>query len=660
MNNTAQQQGVTSLSTSASGNGAVMIVGIDTETGRRPGDVHHGEISYWANVIQTGLLAFVSNGKTDILVVGGHGHNSDVKDFWTQVGTALNLGVTFKHRDISGTGPIRNVNFSDFALLVVATDDAGKKKPSPNAKGALQQDELDALNNRQSDVTDFLCKGGALFASSCHLTNPYAYISKFGNVGISETKGNGANPTAAGIAVGLGVTDMPDGPWHIQFTSFPGYLKPLSTDKKTSNINAIGGINLSQLSVELSFPKSEYCLKDPILADTTGSVGAAKHFWSIQESDVNWNRFGEEISEWFDGSPTNINLSDFAKSKNLTLKCHTYYRIKLALAGLCTEWLETTRLIRIICPEVDAGPDKCVACDGGTASLGLNKVDASIRYQWMPAIGLNQADIANPVHQNYTGKYPITYTVTATDLNGCSNSDEVTLFCKPPTLELTMTSTCCEVHLKANGQNYSKIEWSTGEAGVDEISTTRSGEFTVTATNACGSVSQSIKSDGAQNMRGEFNTVKYDGVFFPPNGDSNFKNKLYIIDILNGNGVQGTPNSYNASQYKIEIRNRWGILIKTIESSVSCAGFNNWDVSWDGTTDQGDLVEHGAYYFLLWFKNCDYADWTHPKVRTWIPTACIKWFTLFGKKLWCTKHDPAGPTASDILMTSGVVNVWYP
>ncbi len=71
-------------------------------------------------------------------------------------------------------------------------------------------------------------------------------------------------------------------------------------------------------------------------------------------------------------------------------------------------------------PIVDAGPD-VTRCPGATIPL---QATGGTTYAWTPATGLSNPAIANPLA---TPLVNTTYTVTATDLNGCANSDQVTV-----------------------------------------------------------------------------------------------------------------------------------------------------------------------------------------------------------------------------------------
>lgn len=75
-------------------------------------------------------------------------------------------------------------------------------------------------------------------------------------------------------------------------------------------------------------------------------------------------------------------------------------------------------------PVVNAGPDR-VIIKGETATLEAKATGESLSFVWTPSQFLNNATLLNPIA---TPDKNITYTLTATSVGGCSNSD--TLFIK--------------------------------------------------------------------------------------------------------------------------------------------------------------------------------------------------------------------------------------
>ena len=173
-----------------------------------------------------------------------------------------------------------------------------------------------------------------------------------------------------------------------------------------------------------TLPKTEYCAGETIIADGSPSQNETNNFWSIQESDQNWNRYGPERMGWFTGPAGIKNLTQFGGVKNFTFKCNTYYRVKLAVAGCGSSWNETTQLIHVSCP--DAGPDRRVCC-GSQYPVQIGSAGIpGVTYSWTSSPAGFTSSLANPmVHPSGT----TTYTLTSTGSGGCTTTDSVTLTC---------------------------------------------------------------------------------------------------------------------------------------------------------------------------------------------------------------------------------------
>jgi gliding motility-associated-like protein len=75
-------------------------------------------------------------------------------------------------------------------------------------------------------------------------------------------------------------------------------------------------------------------------------------------------------------------------------------------------------------PIIDAGNDAEI-CAGPTVQLGAS---GAVTYEWSPTTGLNDGSIADPI---FSGTSTTTFTVTGTDANGCSDTDDVTVTVNP-------------------------------------------------------------------------------------------------------------------------------------------------------------------------------------------------------------------------------------
>jgi hypothetical protein len=91
-------------------------------------------------------------------------------------------------------------------------------------------------------------------------------------------------------------------------------------------------------------------------------------------------------------------------------------------------------------PTANAGPDT-VLCVGASTQLAGTATSSALypigNYAWTPAGSLNNASISNPVA---TPGITTTYTLTATNIAGCSGSDFVTVTVKP-NLNLSLATT---------------------------------------------------------------------------------------------------------------------------------------------------------------------------------------------------------------------------
>lgn len=425
----------------------------------------------------------------------------------------------------------------------------------------------------------------------------------------------------------------------------------------------IDGLCLNNDAVASFTMPDEICAGADLLADGGASSNETSHFWSIEESDANWGRKPEtEVSQWFVAQQAGeTNLTSFYASKGGQFKCNTYYRIKLAVSNECTPWNETVQLLHVKCPPVTAGPNLCVSCtpNGDLTRLGFgNLASPDLTYTWSPVTGLNNPFSPSPFHTEGSVAYPMTYTVTVTDAEDCANSEQVTLYCQPPSIDILMGHDCCKATLTAVAAGYESINWSTGQSGVTSIDVTSPGTYSVTVTNPCGDTTKSVVVPPIPGLTGFFNPIAANIRFCPPSGyaERGCADKLYIKDVIAGNGATGVPNAYNATKYELEIFDRWGLLVKTIKGE-SCDGFPNWSIAWDGTNESGDLVISYQYNWKLKFKNCQYKEWVSPKERRFVDRYCVSWKKILGIKVKCKEYNvPSGATVDEVI-TVGKVDV---
>ncbi|MFC2176295.1 PKD domain-containing protein, partial [Bacteroidota bacterium] len=87
-------------------------------------------------------------------------------------------------------------------------------------------------------------------------------------------------------------------------------------------------------------------------------------------------------------------------------------------------------------PVVDAGPDGII-CFGKTFQLNAS---GATTYSWSPSVGLDNSSIANPI---FSGSNTTVFTVTGTDANNCTDTDDATVtISQSVTADFTFSSVC--------------------------------------------------------------------------------------------------------------------------------------------------------------------------------------------------------------------------
>ena len=126
-------------------------------------------------------------------------------------------------------------------------------------------------------------------------------------------------------------------------------------------------------------------------------------------------------------------------------------------------------------------------CSGGIATLGAPTI-AGHTYAWSPSTGLSSATIANPTASpSITTTYTLTETIT---LTGCQKSNTVVVTVNPSATASIVLAGGATTFCAGNSVTLSgNIDgtWSNG-AVTPTITVTASGDYFITNTNGCGSV----------------------------------------------------------------------------------------------------------------------------------------------------------------------------
>lgn len=128
-------------------------------------------------------------------------------------------------------------------------------------------------------------------------------------------------------------------------------------------------------------------------------------------------------------------------------------------------------------------------CNGNNVTLGNTAVSGNT-YAWTPATGLSSSTIANPVaNPSVTTTYTLTETVTST---ACVNTDSVTVtvdnLLSAPVISASGPTTFCGNNFVVLSGNNGGIWSNTASTSTPSLSVNTSGDYFVTHTNACNSV----------------------------------------------------------------------------------------------------------------------------------------------------------------------------
>jgi len=213
--------------------GPVVIMGIDAEDGGVGG---HGPITVY-DAIVTGIYGNATNGGTGILVFGaGRAPTDGPTEFWNQIATDTGQTVTM----VNGEANVTAQSLAGFRMIAVVSseDETGDGLTDP---------ESEALTARSFEIAQFVNAGGGLLVFTQNgMTTPYGFLGDLGTF-VSADVGTGDDsdivPTAEGTAAGLS-DDLDVCCWHHQFTTFPSFLTVLATYNGSTEVAAIGGLNV--------------------------------------------------------------------------------------------------------------------------------------------------------------------------------------------------------------------------------------------------------------------------------------------------------------------------------------------------------------------------------------------------------------------------------
>ncbi len=385
---------------------------------------------------------------------------------------------------------------------------------------------------------------------------------------------------------------------------------------------------------------SQVCYDEPIIANGTSSVNEDDYYFSVQQSDANWNTIGTEYSRWFIAEEAGvIDIKAFMASLQAPIYCNTYYRVKLAVRNCETEWDEQTRLVYIRCPDVQMD-DVYGCCDGDMVDIyppGTLRppINPPYLYSWenspdeIDRYYLNDVIGVEPTHNQ-------TFTLTATDKFGCSRDFDVNLWVLGDfhvSIEQLPSDNCCSTVLKANIHpgsrcwdenmtaedwdailSFYNFEWSNGATTQSIIVTDEEPtDYTVTVSAAdcySHSANHTFTPPDGYNNNTVYDTPLIAPNAFTPNGDG--LNDWFQIQEYGPNAPQniGDPNAYDIVGYRLIVFDRWGQIEYDYETPPEQCSYNQGDIQWNGRNNDGVLLPVGTYVYLLFVKTCNGAGTT--------------------------------------------------
>ncbi len=241
--------------------------------------------------------------------------------------------------------------------------------------------------------------------------------------------------------------------------------------------------------------------------------------------------------------------------------------------------------VQVAVYRIEAGPDTAI-CRGDSVQLrasGPNTTD----YDWSPAYGLDDTDIADPIAGPDSS---ITYVVSGTDIKGCQDQDSLRITTQrmPGARMATSKEAVCEGHrwtFKDRSIRKDSSKWNFGDRTVKGAEAQNlfqydsDGTVTLIAINNGACRDSSTLRIETPPFKEQFEAKRPN--VFTPNGDG--KNDVFYLE----------TNGQYASCTQMRVYNRWGQLI------FRSSGNN---IRWDGYTSAGKKVSPGTYFYTLIIK----------------------------------------------------------
>lgn len=241
-------------------------------------------------------------------------------------------------------------------------------------------------------------------------------------------------------------------------------------------------------------------------------------------------------------------------------------------------------------PQVQAVSDTVIC---GSGSVQLN-VSGAINYQWSPVTYLSSTVIANPVSNPLAD---ITYTVTGTDVNGCTGTDQVIVqVSKQPvaSFDYSVDFSCNGLQLFTANKSTNAVNylWDFGDGNISsEINPVHTYQLLQNQTLQLIAINGSC-SDTAIVQNISYQVPVFNNIpdVLTPDGDG--KNDCFEIKNIDS----------LASCFHISIFNRWGNLVYESSNTALC---------WDGKSDNGSDLPAAVYFYVITIRDEEFKGVVH-------------------------------------------------
>ena len=291
---------------------------------------------------------------------------------------------------------------------------------------------------------------------------------------------------------------------------------------------------------------------------------------------------GESVTLNANGSPGFVWSDNITNNQPFVPNSSQYYYAEVNLGPTCYA-IDSVFVNVWPLPTIDAGDDIEV-CSG--VPIALNATGA-VSYVWSNA-AVNGQNFAPPVGT-------VILTVTGTDANGCSNTDQLNLTVnQTPVVDLTANPVSGFVPLVVDFTNATvgafNFNLTYGE-GAPFVWTTPTNSYTYNASGQYWAV-LSAEANGCVGTDSVLITVL----------SANFDFEIPNVFTPDGNDVNPffqliEPSGFDQLEsFEMVILNRWGQLIQT---------FDQYDFQWDGKDMNGNPVFEGVYFYKMYYKLTD-------------------------------------------------------